>query len=75
MPEEYTLGAVTRATSRAGTPRASGQTAATPGPATNRNWLPSKPRGGGGSVSPAASTVRAVFSAEKVKVALTLAPT
>jgi hypothetical protein len=39
------VGATARATTTAGTPRASDQTAASPEPATKRNWLPSRPRG------------------------------
>ena len=39
------MGATARATTTAGTPRASDQTAASPGPATKRNWLPSRPGG------------------------------
>lgn len=75
MPEEYAVGATARATTTAGTPRASDQTAASPGPATKRNWLPSRHRGGGGSVSPAAAAACAAFSAEKVNSALTRRPT
>src|SRR5215218_2938431 len=75
MPEEEAaVGATARATTRAGTPWASDHTAASPGPAVNRNWLPSRPGGGGGSVSPAAAAVLPAFSAEKVNTALSLPP-
>ena len=65
-PEEYAVGAVTRATTSAGAPEPLCHTAATPGPATSRNLLPSRPAGGGGSVSPAAAAACAARSAEKV---------
>src|SRR5688572_25792160 len=75
MPEESAVGATARATTSAGTPRASDQTAAIPGPAASRNRLSSSPGGGGGSGSPYSAAICVARSSENVNTALALLPT